>query len=167
VQFKRADVDLRKSREVVERSFLYMTGHHDFRFRQVEVNNLAKYLGGGGLLLADSCCGRTTFDKAFRREIARVLPGKPLARLEREHPLYSTLEKIRTVEYTDLVKQQHKGLNAPSLEGVSINGTLAVVYSPYDIGCGWEEIEHPYSRGLASADALKVGMNSIVYAMTH
>ncbi|HUW55325.1 MAG TPA: DUF4159 domain-containing protein, partial [Planctomycetota bacterium] len=103
----------------------------------------------------------------FRREMRRVLPGGSLERMDDDHPLFSALEKIKTVEYTDLIKQKNPGFNAAALEGVSLNGILSVIYSKYDLGCGWEEIEHPYSRGLASADALKMGMNTIVYAMTH
>ena len=167
VQFKRADVDLRRGQDVFKHSFLYMTGHHDFALKGSEVTNLRKFLANGGVLLADACCGRTSFDTAFRREMRRVLPSGSLERLDRDHPLYSSLEKIRTVEYTDLIKQQRPGFNAPTLEGISLNGILSVVYSKYDLGCGWEEIEHPYARGLASADALKMGMNTIVYAMTH
>jgi hypothetical protein len=144
-----------------------MTGHHDFALQGVEVANLGKFLAQGGVLLADACCGRTTFDAAFRREIARVIPGAKLERLKEDHPLFSSLERIRTVEYTDLLKQSRPGFNAPALEGISLNGILAVVYSKYDLGCGWEEIDHPYARGVASTDALKLGMNTIVYAMTH
>jgi len=167
VQFKRADVDLRQSRDVFKHSFLYMTGHHDFTLGGAEVTNLGKFLSNGGVLLADACCGRTSFDTAFRREMRRVLPGGTLERMDDDHPLFSALEKIKTVEYTDLIKQKNPGFNAAALEGVSLNGILSVIYSKYDLGCGWEEIEHPYSRGLASADALKMGMNTIVYAMTH
>jgi len=167
VQFKRVDVDLHKKKDVFARSFLYMTGHHDFKLGEDEGRNLRKFLQNGGVLLADACCGRASFDTAFRREMTRVLPGKPIAPLKRDHQLYSSLEKIRTVDYTGLVKQSKPGFNAPSLEGISLNGILAVVYSKYDLGCGWEEIEHPYARGVTSSDALKLGMNTIVYAMTH
>jgi len=167
VQFKRADVDLRRADDVFKRSFLYMTGHHDFRLGRAEAANLGKFLSNGGVLLADACCGRSSFDTAFRREMTRVLPGKTLERLENDHPLFTSLAKIESVEYTDLIKQSRPGFNQPMLEGISLNGILAVVYSRYDLGCGWEEIEHPYARGVASVDALKMGMNTIVYAMTH
>ena len=167
VQFKREDVDLRRPESVAKHSFLYMTGHHDFALAGAEVANMGKFLSQGGVLLSDACCGRATFDTAFRREIARVIPGAQLERLKEDHPLYSSLERIRTVEYTDLLKQSRPGFNAPSLEAISLNGILAVGYSKYDLGCGWEEIDHPYARGVASADALKLGMNAIVYAMTH
>ena len=167
VQFKRSNVDLRRKQEVFAHSFLYMTGHHDFKLADEETVNARKFLESGGVLLADACCGRASFDTALRRELARVLPGKPLVPLARDHQLYKSLEKIEGVEYTDLVKQSKPGFNTPALEGVSLNGILAVVYSKYDLGCGWEEIEHPYARGVASADALRLGMNTIVYAMTH
>ncbi|MBM4043836.1 MAG: DUF4159 domain-containing protein [Planctomycetes bacterium] len=66
-----------------------------------------------------------------------------------------------------MVKQAKPDLNTPELEGITLSGALAVVYSKYDLGCGWEEQIHPYSKGYASQDALKLGMNTLVYAMTH
>jgi hypothetical protein len=167
VQFKRVDVDLRQTKETLKHSFLYMTGHLDYKFSDAEIANLRRYLMSGGVLLADACCGRASFDAAFRREIVRVLPGATLDTLAKDHPLYSALEKVQTVEYTELLKQARPDFNAPTLEGLSINGVLAVVYSKYDLACGWEEIDHPYARGYASADSYKIGMNAIVYAMTH
>jgi hypothetical protein len=167
VQFKRDDVDLRRAKDLLSHSFIYMTGHHDFKLSAAEVANLGKFLTTGGVLLADACCGRATFDAAFRREIARVLPGARFETLRPDHPLLSSLEKIQAVEYTERVRQDRPGFNSPALEGISVNGILAVVYSSYDLGCGWEEIDHPYARGVASTDALRLGMNTIVYAMTH
>ena len=167
VQFKRSNVDLRKPTDALQYPFLYMTGHGDFRFTEQEVASLRRYLTNGGVLLADACCGRTNFDLAFHREMKRVLPGKQLAKLPPSHPVYSAREKIRSVRYTELVRQTQPGLNTPQLEGISLGGTLCVVYSPYDLGCGWEEQIHPYSKGYSSRDALKIGMNVLVYSMTH
>ena len=47
---------------------------------------MRRYLKAGGLLLADACCGRLAFDVAFRREIAKALPGNKLERLPPDHP---------------------------------------------------------------------------------
>ena len=167
VQFKRANVDLRKATDALQYPFLYLTGHGDFRLTEQEVQSLRRYLTSGGVLLADSCCGRTNFDRSFRRELRRVLPDKKLSKLPANHPLYSARATIRTVRYTDLVRQTQGGLNTPHLEGITLGGTLCVIYSPYDLGCGWEEQVHPYSKGYSSADALKIGMNVLVYSMTH
>ncbi len=166
VQFKRANVDLRKV-DAFKYPFLYMTGHKDFHFTKEEIVALRSYLRNGGLLLVDSCCGRLAFDKAFRREIKRVLPDKDLQPLPLTHPIYSSRAHIQAVNYTDMVRQARPNLTAPQLEGISLGGVVCVVYSKYDLGCGWENMVHPYSKGYSSRDALRLGMNVLVYAMTH
>ena len=166
VQFKRANVDLRKV-DAFRYPFLYLTGHKDFRFTNEEIGALRSYLRNGGLLLADSCCGRLAFDRAFRRELKRVLPDKDLAVLPGNHPVYSSRHVIAQAAYTDMVRQGRPDLDAPSLEGISLGGVTCVVYSPYDMGCGWENMVHPYSKGYESRDSLRIGMNVLVYAMTH
>jgi len=55
----------------------------------------------------------------------------------------------------------------PALEGVTYNGQLAVVYSRFGLGSVWDEYERPYARAYAPADALRLGTNVLVYAMTH
>jgi hypothetical protein len=42
-----------------------------------------------------------------------------------------------------------------------------VVYSKFDLGNGWEQFPHPYSHGLKDESALAIGMNILVYAVTH
>jgi hypothetical protein len=88
--------------------FLYMTGHHDFRLSERAVLNLRAFLARGGFLLADACCGRAAFDAAFRREIARVVPGglKPISP---EHPVLSCHFRIAEVGYTPLVSREQPG----------------------------------------------------------
>jgi Domain of unknown function (DUF4159) len=165
VKFKRVSVSL--DQDLSEVPFLYLTGHEDFRFSEREAKNLRNFLESGGFLLADACCGRKAFDLAFRREIKRVLPESPLRPLKPNHPIFSCHLGIGEVEYTPLVKQERAGLHGPEMEGVEVDGALRVLYSHYDLGNGWEGIEHPFTRGLAAGDALKVGVNAITYAMTH
>jgi hypothetical protein len=71
------------------------------------------------------------------------------------------------VRYTPLVDAEKPGLASPYLEGVTIDGRLVLVYSKYDLGNGWEQIPHPHTRGVESADAFKIGVNAIIYTMTH
>jgi hypothetical protein len=53
------------------------------------------------------------------------------------------------------------------LEGITVDGHLAVVYSKYDLGCGWELKPHPYGVGYESRSALRLGINTVLYSMTH
>ncbi|MHB1556142.1 MAG: DUF4159 domain-containing protein [Isosphaeraceae bacterium] len=146
---------------------LYMTGHHDFHWTDTEAAWLQHYLKAGGTLLADACCGRLAFHMAFQREIARVLPEHRLESLPLDHPLYHAHYDIRRVQYTPRVTEDFGALSAPSLSGISLDGRLAVIYSRFDIGNGWELFPHPYSYGYSDKDALAIGTNVIITAVTH
>ncbi len=45
-------------------------------------------------------------------------------------------------------------------------GRLAVIYSPYDLEGGWNEVRYPLSRGYQSESAKQLGCNIIMFAMT-
>jgi hypothetical protein len=146
---------------------LYMTGHHEFHWNEEEVARLQRYLAAGGLLVADACCGRVAFDAAFRRELAKVLPENRLQRLPGDHPLYHCHNDITQVEYTPRVREDYGPFDTPELEGISIDGRLAVIYSKFDLGNGWEQFPHAYSYGVKDDYALQIGTNILVYAVTH
>lgn len=165
VKFKRVTVSAKQ--DLTEVPFLYITGHDDFRFSDEEVANLRGFLARGGFLLADACCGRQAFDAAFRREIRRILPDDPLVPLPPDHPIFSAHLSIEKVAYTPLVRRLRPGLDRPELEGVEIGGVLRVLYSHYDLGNGWEGVDHPFTKGVEKRDALKIAVNAVVYAMTH
>ncbi len=166
VKFKRANVRLNDPKATTY-PLLYITGHHDFVWSKEEAASLGRYLKAGGMLLADACCGRLAFDAAMRREIAKALPGGKLERIPADHPLYHCLFDIGRVRYTPRVREDFGQLDAPELEGISIDGRLAVVYSRFDLGNGWEQFPHAYSYGLQERSALQLGTNMLVYAVTH
>lgn len=166
VKFKRQNVRLTDP-QVASYPLLYMTGHREFVWSNEEVAFLQRYLKAGGLLFADACCGRMSFDLGFRREIAKVFPGAQLTKIPLDHPIYHNLFDITEVDYTPRVREDFGNINMPELEGISIDGRLVVIYSRFDLGNGWEQFPHPYSYGLKDDAALKIGSNVIVYAITH
>jgi hypothetical protein len=166
VKFKRAAVRL-KDPQAARHPLLYMTGHHDFQWDAEEVQWLRRYLKAGGMLVADACCGRLAFDAAFRREIAKILPDRGLAALPPDHPVYHSHFDIEQVEYTPRTREDFGQMSGPTLEGVSLDERLAVAYSRFDLGDGWEQFAHPYSYGYSEKDALEIGTNLLVYAVTH
>ncbi len=166
VQYKKVSVDP-GSPEVFNYPFLYIQGHYDFRFSDAAVANLKRFLQNGGVLFGESCCGRREFDAAFRREIARVIGADELKPIPLDSPVYRSFWQIDRVGYTPYAEATVKGLDKPLLEGASVDGTLAVIYSPLALSNGWEQYDHPYSKGYDSESALKIGMNVLVYAMSH
>ena len=166
VQFKRETVDP-GAVDIFKHPVLYITGLRDFKFSDAQVSRLRSYLTSGGVLLADAAAGRKAFDVAFNREIKRVLPKAELKPIATDAPIYEMPYKIRTVDYTRLVKAQQPSLNTPSLKGITIDGQLAVIYSSVSLANGWEQLGFAYNRGYADVDALRIGVNVLSYALTH
>lgn len=166
VKFKRATYSLSDA-TALRSPLLYLTGHEEFHWTDAEAGQLGRYLQAGGMLLADACCGRLAFDRALRRELARALPDVALEPLPADHPLYHAHFDIEQVAYTPRTREDFGGLSLPTLEGATLDGRLAVVYSRFDLGNGWEQFPHPYSYGYGDDDALRIGLNVLVYAVTH
>lgn len=149
--------------------FLYFTGLDDFRLSDQEIEGLRTYVEQGGTLVVNNALGLARFHQAGVRELSRVFPGREFGVLPVSHEIYGILHDVREVEYTATL-QKDKGeelQNRPVLYGMKFDGKLRVIYSPYDMEAGWNEIRYPVSRGYQSRSAQKLGMNVIMYCMTH
>ncbi len=167
VKFAHAEMRLTDPR-LFDSPLLYMTGHEDFTLKEEEAAALREYLKRGGFLFAESCCGRKAFDAAFQREIARVLPGVPLAPIPVRNALFTLPNPLASVGVTPALAAQLGNRNAtePNLMGLELGGHYAVVYSPYGLAGGWELSQSPYAFGYDDASAMKVGENILMYAIT-
>ena len=72
VNLKRVAVDAEKD-DLSSYPFLYLTGLDDFLFSPEAVTALRRYLNFGGVLLINNGMGLSTFDRAVRRELAKIL----------------------------------------------------------------------------------------------
>ncbi|OHB76107.1 MAG: hypothetical protein A2Z25_15795 [Planctomycetes bacterium RBG_16_55_9] len=167
VNLKRVGVDVAQD-DLSSYPFLYLTGLDDFSFSPQEISTLKQYLTSGGLLLINNGLGLGTFDAAVRREIKKVLPGITLEPVPAGHNLHRGIFDTSVVQYTpSLVKSKSELGGQPYLLGVMINGDLRVIYSPYDLEAGWLEVQYPQMRGYESISAQRLGMNIVIYMMTH
>ncbi|HCO94963.1 MAG TPA: hypothetical protein DIU00_13595 [Phycisphaerales bacterium] len=167
VNLKRIGIDLQED-DLSSYPFLYLTGLDDFSFSQNEIGELQRYLNDGGVLLINNGLGLGTFDAAVRRELNKVLPNMTLQPIPTGHGLYSSLFDVSSVRYSpSLAKSKPELNNQPFLLGVTIDGELRVVYSPYDLEAGWLEVSYPMTKGYESISSQRLGMNMIIYMMTH
>lgn len=147
---------------------LFMTGHYDFRLSPGEAEGLARYLQRGGMLVATSAAGLKPFDRAFRRELKKALPGADLIKLPPTHPLFAGgWNTINRVTYTPAALKDDPSLEQPEFHGLFLDGRLAVLYTPFDLMSGVNRESNAYARGLAADDALRVTVNIITYALSH
>jgi hypothetical protein len=146
---------------------LFMTGHYDFRLSDAEATGLARYLKHGGLLVATAGAGLKPFDRAFKRELKRVFPGAELVKLPPTHPLLSGgWSPVEKVTYTAPALRDSPTLDTPEVYAYFLDGRIAVLYSPYDLMTGVNREQNAYAKGLIDADALRLALNVITYAMS-
>lgn len=140
--------------------FLHLTGHGNVRFSDAEVERLREWLLRGGFLHADDNYG---LDESFRREMARVFPDRPLVDVPASHPVYSVVYRFEN----GIPKiHEHDGLAARGF-GVFVGDRLAVFYShESDLGNGWEDIGTYEDPPALHEQALRMGVNLVVYAVS-
>lgn len=140
---------------------LYLTGHGEIRFTDAEVAALRAYLSSGGFLHADDNFG---IDETLRREIGRILPDEPLVELPHEHAIYRA-----AFDFPDGPPKVHEHAGGPPRGyGVFLDGRLVIYYTfSADLGDGWEDPEVHGDPEAVRREALEMGANVFVYALTH
>lgn len=140
--------------------YLYLTGHGTIRLSEAELAALRGYLDGGGFLHADDNYG---LDESFRREMRRVFPDAELVEVPHDHPIYHAVYRFDA----GLPKiHEHDGGRAQGL-GIFREGRLVVFYShESDLGNGWEDPEVHDNPPALREQALRMGVNLFVYALS-
>lgn len=146
---------------------LYLTGHENFTLSKAEAVQLKKYLDNGGFLLAEACCGRKGFDLAFRKIMAELYPATSLRDISLGNVIFSMPNDVQKVGVTPVLQQAlGTAVTNPRLEGVEVNGHIAVIYSPYGMAGGWEMSQSPYARGYDDVSCQRLGQNILMYSVT-
>ena len=148
--------------------FLYMTGDGEFApFTLQEIENLKRYLLGGGLLLIDDASGgrNLDFDRSVRREMERVFPDLRLRKIPPDHAVFRSFYLSPSVA--------GRRVGNPYLEGIDIDGQTAVIYSQNDLGGAWVRdrlgnwlYECVPGGELQRLEAMKLFLNVIIYSLT-
>lgn len=140
---------------------LFLTGHGTVSLSDAEVKRLRAYLQNGGFLYIDDDYG---LDASIRKEMKKVFPEQNFAELPFTHGIYSSFFKFANgVPKT----HDHDG-KLPQGFGLFHNGRLCVYYTyesnPSD---GWADKEVHNDPPAKREEALKFGVNIVVWALTH
>jgi hypothetical protein len=145
--------------------FLFLSGLDDFRFSDEAAAALRTFLSGSGTLVINNGLGLKTFDTAVRRELKRILPEAAFERLPPDHPVYRAAFTVDAGAAAGAAGAPPSP--GPILEGIAVNGDLRVIYSPVDLEAGWLGCPYPAARTLEPGVAMPLGVNLVLYAMTH
>ena len=115
----------------------HITGTAGFTMSEEKRAELKKFVEGGGTLLVDAAGGATGFATSAEEMLNATFGGGSLKVLPPGHPLYSiTGKKIDSVRYRRAAFSVLGTLRTPRLQGIEINGRLAVIYSREDLSAG-------------------------------
>jgi len=166
VQFKRVPVDPEKA-DLFSFPVIYMSGQRSFKFSDAAVKRLREYLDNGGTLVVDCVIGSSEFDTAFKAAIKQIYPDREMKDLQADHPIMNFVYDERKVNLAPLGKQLDPSIHSPQLKAIEVDGTIRVIYSPLSMSAGWEQLPRAYDKGYSDEDSLKLGVNILMYVVSH
>lgn len=143
--------------------FLYWSGEGSFNaFSESERATMKRYLKAGGFIFVDAV--DEAFELAAKQALKQASFDFVFKPIPDDHVLYKSFYII----------QSHGGrvLRKPALEGIFLDGRLAVVLSPNDHGAAWLRDDfgrYPYEvipGGETQREmALRLGVNVLMYVL--
>ena len=144
--------------------FVFMTAGGSFELPPNEEQNLHEFLERGGFILADDCMSTLKFDRdaffqCYSKLINRLYPENPMRKIPYDHEIFHN--------YFDFPE------GCPELQGVPHGayglfepgtGRIMTWLSSGDIHCGW--CSHWFTAE-KNTDAIKMGINIIIYFLSH
>jgi RNA polymerase sigma factor (sigma-70 family) len=139
--------------DLLRAPILLINGHNAPEFTGSEKNNLREYVERGGFIFAEACCSSADFDQGIKELIAELFPekGNELRPLADGHPIWQSRHLLAA--------------GVHPLWGITRGGRTAVVYSPRDLSCFWNQANRDPANP-AVIKAVKIGQN-VVDAVTN
>lgn len=155
--------------------FLYAVEVGRMSLTPAEVQGLRGYLLAGGFLVVDDFWGTYEW-RSFEHQMRRVFPEHPIVDLPLDHPIFRSYYQIdRLIQVPNVSRGMAGGATherdgfVPAARGIfDSHGRLMVVVNwNTDLGDAWEWAEQDRYPLRFSTFAYQMGVNFIVYAMSH
>lgn len=167
-------VNLDDKDDVYNYPWLYAVFVGEWNLTDSQAKTLREYLLRGGFLMGDDFWGTRDWE-VFEQSMKRVFPDRPVVEIPNSDPIFHTVYDlddryqvpgqwaVRTgVTYRNDGYQAHwRGI-------YDDKGRLMVALAfNSDLGDSWEWADDPYYPEQYSALGIRIGVNYIIYAMTH
>jgi hypothetical protein len=141
-----------------------------------EAERLREYLLRGGFLHVDDFWGPDELDNLFI-QMQKVFPDRQFERLQVSHPVFNTFFNVDEILQ---IPNRGNGCNGdstwedsrdrePVVYGISDDSGRLMVLVTYnsDLGDAWEYMDLPCYPAKFSGAAYRMGLNFMIYAMSH
>jgi hypothetical protein len=162
------------SKEIFKYPFLYAVEVGHMELSQKEADILREYLFRGGFFVVDDFHGTYEWDN-FEEQIRKVLPNAKIEELPLSHPIFhcffdiQDLIQIPGAQFLYSGRTYEKDGYNPHFRGIfdQAGRLMVMINFNSDLGDAWEWADIPYYPEKYSSAAYRLGINYIVYSMTH
>jgi hypothetical protein len=167
--------------ELFRHPFIYIVEPGDLYFFDEEVEILRNYLLNGGFLMVDDFWGERAWEN-FEYQMKRVFPDRDAREIPLDHQIFNIVFPIKQKpqipnvgtgtdsEFTGITWEQWDA-QTPHYRGIfdDKDRLMVIICHNTDLGDGWEREgeNYYYFKEFSEKSAYPLGINIIVYAMTH
>jgi hypothetical protein len=165
-------VSLDDGDEVYNWPWLYAVQVGEWGLTEAQARKLRDYLLRGGFFMADDCHGSEE-QAYFEKTMKMVFPERKLVDIPSDDPIFHTLfdldDRFQIPGAQHLATGHKKDGYVAHWKGIyDDKGRIMVAFSlNSDIGDSWEFLDDPGYPVKFSALGTKIGVNYVLYAMTH
>lgn len=154
--------------------FLYVLEVGALQLDDEQATALRDYLLAGGFMVIDDFWGSWAWEN-FEKQMEKVFPGRPIVEVPPEHPVFHAFYEVDSVIQ---VPNVYRAVHGPTYEYDGIvphvrgifddDGRLMVLVNwNTDLGDAWEWADHPDYPLRYSTYAYQIGINFVIYGMSH
>ena len=165
-------VSLDDGDEIYNWPWLYAVQVGEWGLTEAEAKKLRDYLLRGGFFMADDCHG-TQEQAYFEKTMKMVFPERELVDIPDDDPIFHTIfdldDRFQVPGAEHLATGHKKDGYVPHWKGIyDDHGRIMVAFSlNSDLGDSWEFLDDPRYPTRFSVLGTKIGVNYVIYAMTH
>lgn len=163
------------SEELFNYPFAYILEVGSMRLSKIGANNLREYLLRGGFIFVDDFHGGLEW-KRFYTEFKKIFPKREPIEIPISHPIFRCFYKIEKLIQIPGLRALFSGKTYERFDGhparylgvFDKKGRLMMMICfNSDLGDAWEHAAEDYYPRKYSNIALKIGINAVVYSLTH
>jgi len=165
-------VNLEDGDDVFHWPWLYAVQVGEWGLTEAQAKVLREYLLRGGFFMADDFHGTEEWE-VFARSMAMVFPDRPIVDIPDDDPIFHTVYdldnkyQIVGAEHLDRgYKKDGKGAHWRGIYDDKGRIMIAISFNS-DVGDSWEWADEPEYPVRFSDLGIRIGVNYVVYAMTH
>lgn len=161
--------------EIFNYPFLYMleVGQQGgIMLSEEEIENVREYLLRGGFLLIDDFWGERQWSN-FHDAFSQIFPDREIVELPHDHEIFRTYYDIDGPKMIPALSRDdsrgEQGIDVASNHAIldDFGRIMVLINWNSDMGDGWEHTYHPYYPTRYANAAYQLGINYLIYSLTH